>query len=72
MPSSVVAGIRYEAAHARLTITFNGGRVYQYFLVPPNVAADFQAAPSKGAFFNLNIRARYACREVERPKRSAR
>ena len=72
MPSSVIARIDYEAAHARLTIAFNGGRVYQYFLVPPNVAADFQAAPSKGAFFNLNIRDRYACREVEEPKRSAR
>ena len=32
MPSSVVAKIDYEGEHARMTVTFTSGRVYEYFL----------------------------------------
>jgi lysyl-tRNA synthetase class 2 len=77
MPSSVVASIHYEAEHARLTVSFTTGRIYQYYLVPPAVAASFQSALSKGAYFNTHIRDRFVCREVRAPddaqrKRSAR
>ena len=64
MPSSVIAKIDYEPEHARLTVTFTTGRIYRYFLVPPNVAAAFQAALSKGTFFNTHIRDRYTFHEV--------
>ncbi len=64
MPSSVIAKLDYEAEHARLTVTFTTGRIYQYFLVPREVAASFQAASSKGTFFNSRIRDRYAVREI--------
>ena len=64
MPSSVVAAIKYEAEHARLTVTFTTGRVYEYYMVPADVAASFQTAPSKGAFFNARIRDQYAFREI--------
>jgi hypothetical protein len=73
MPSSVIAKIDYETARARLTVTFTTGRVYQYFLVPADVAAAFATAFSKGTYFNLNIRDRYAFRDVTPTlKRSAR
>jgi len=42
------------------------GRIYQYFDVPAEVAASFQSASSKGAFFNCYIRDRYDFREVTR------
>ncbi len=64
MPSSVVAKIEYELEHARLTVTFTTGRVYQYFMVSADVAADFRAAFSKGTFFNTHIRDHYVFREI--------
>jgi hypothetical protein len=72
MPSTVIAKIAHEPAHARLTVTFTTGRVYQYYMVPPAVAADFQNAPSKGTFFNRHIRDNYACREITPRKKSYR
>jgi lysyl-tRNA synthetase class 2 len=48
----------------RLTVTFVTGRMYVYQDVPPHVVADFDAAMSKGGFFNAYIRDRYHYREV--------
>jgi len=67
MPSTVIAGFEYEPELARLTVTFTTGRVYQYFMVPPDVAASFRGAFSKGTFFNAKIRDRFTCREVVAP-----
>lgn len=64
MPSSVVRTIAYDRAHSRLTVTFVSGRVYEYYLVPPSVAEAFNAAPSKGTYFNKHIRDQYTCREI--------
>lgn len=64
MPSSVIAKFHYDAAHAKLTVVFVSGRVYQYFAVPAEVAAAFQQAPSKGAFFNARIRDHYPFHEI--------
>lgn len=64
MPSSVITDFEYEPELARLTVTFTTGRIYEYFMVPPDVAASFRSALSKGTFFNTKIRDRYAFREV--------
>ncbi len=64
MPSSVIQTFAYDGDHSRLTITFVSGRVYDYYLVPPSVAAAFQRARSRGTFFNRFIRDRYTCREI--------
>lgn len=64
MPSSVITKIEYEAELARLTIIFTTGRIYHYFMVPPDVAASFQSALSKGSFFSTHIRGKYLFREV--------
>jgi lysyl-tRNA synthetase class 2 len=66
MPSSVIADIEYDADHARLTVTFTTGRIYDYYAVPADVVAAFQSAPSKGAYFNTHIRDRYPFREERR------
>ena len=66
MPSSVIRFFRYASDRRELTVTFVSGRVYVYEDVPDEVAAAFKNARSKGAFFNRQIRDRYACREVTR------
>jgi hypothetical protein len=60
MPSSAIRELRYDAAERRLDVTFVTGRRYAYRAVPPAVADDFAAAPSKGTYFNAEIRDRYA------------
>ena len=64
MPSSAIADIEYDPDLERLTVTFVTGRMYEYTGVPIDVAAGFQSAASKGAFFNAHIRDRYNFHEV--------
>jgi len=68
MPSSVIRRFRYDAARRELTITFVSGKVYVYRDVPEAVVRQLTAAPSKGQFFNENIRDRYAYAEVSGPR----
>jgi hypothetical protein len=56
MPSSVIRNWRYDQAERRLDILFVSGRRYSYHQVPPSIAAEMQAAPSKGSYFNRHIR----------------
>lgn len=64
MPSTVIRDRHYDAGTARLTVTFVTGRIYVYEDVPPAVAAEFDAAFSKGQFFNARIRDHYRYREI--------
>jgi hypothetical protein len=66
MPSTAIRNIVYDATGKRLLVTFVTGRKYIYEDVPPDVHAAFRAAPSKGRFFNTEIRDRYAYQEVKR------
>lgn len=66
MDSSVVRGVRYDAEAATLLVWLTSrGPPYRYLRVPPEVAAAFLEAPSKGRFFNSVIKAGYA---VETPE----
>ncbi len=60
MPSSVIADFRYDAQRRELEIGFVSGRRYCYQDVPPDIAAAFKAAFSKGEYFNAQIRDRFA------------
>lgn len=66
MPSSVIRFFRYSPDTRELKITFVSGRLYVYANVPPEVAAAFRNAYSKGTFFNHEIRDRYAYRDITR------
>jgi hypothetical protein len=66
MPSTVIRNYLYDPANAELWITFVTGRRYVYSAVPPAVFDAFRTAPSRGAFFNREIRDRYAYREIPR------
>lgn len=64
MPSSVIRRFSYDEPRRRLSVTFTSGDVYAYDGVPPEVAADFRAAFSKGRFFASDIRDRYPFERV--------
>ncbi|MGX4770892.1 KTSC domain-containing protein [Bradyrhizobium guangdongense] len=64
MPSSVIRFFRYAPDTRELKVTFVSGRLYVYENVPPEVAAAFRDARSKGTFFNHKIRDRYAYRDI--------
>ena len=66
MPSSVIRFFRYAPDTRELKVTFVSGRLYVYEDVPPDVAAAFREARSKGAFFNHEIRDRYTYRDITR------
>lgn len=66
MPSTAIRTFIYDASAQRLLVTFVTGRKYIYEDVPPEVHAAFQAAPSRGRFFNTQIRDRYRYQEVKR------
>jgi len=66
MPSTAIKSIIYDPAARRMLVIFVTGRRYIYENVPPDVHAAFQLAPSKGGFFNAEIRDRYAFHEVKR------
>lgn len=51
--SSVITSMSYEAKKRLLTLTYRENKgTYQYFEVPPEEWAAFQAAPSKGTYLN--------------------
>ncbi|WP_027518811.1 KTSC domain-containing protein [Bradyrhizobium sp. WSM1417] len=64
MPSSVIRFFRYAPETRELKVTFVSGRLYVYEEVPPEVAAAFRNARSKGTFFNHEIRDRYLYRDI--------
>jgi len=70
MPSSVIRHFEHDPATRQLRVTFTTGRIYVYDEVPDAVAAALRAAPSKGRFFNSQIRDAYRYREL--PSRAAR
>lgn len=66
MPSSVIRFFRYAPDTRELKVAFVSGRLYVYEDVPPEVAAAFKEARSKGTFFNHEIRDRYDYRDITR------
>ena len=59
MNSAAIASASYDAASQTLEITFNSGSIYRYASVPPEEAAAFEAATSKGGYFASYIRGKY-------------
>jgi KTSC domain-containing protein len=57
--SSNLKAIGYDSASETLAVEFANG-VYHYAGIAPELFADFQAAESKGKFFQQHIRPRFA------------
>ena len=68
MPSTAIRNLFYVPAKRELWVTFVSGRRYVYTEVPSDVFDAFKTAASRGAFFNHEIRDRYAFREVGRER----
>ena len=66
--SSVIRGAWYLPERRQLDLLFTSGRRYVYSDVPVSVANGFAEAPSKGRFYNSEIRNRYPCREAGRER----
>ncbi|TMJ20242.1 MAG: KTSC domain-containing protein [Alphaproteobacteria bacterium] len=64
MPSSVIRKAHYDPDRQILDIVFTTGRRYLYRDVPQSRADGFQAAFSKGRYFNAHIRDAYPFTEV--------
>ena len=62
--SSVIASVGYDAEARTLEIEFTTSRVYQYFLVPPEIYWALMSAESLGRYFNAEIRNRFPNREI--------
>ncbi len=57
--SRALTHLDYDAGSRRLFVTFVTGRLYVYEGVPPDVYEALLRAPSKGRFFNREIKDRY-------------
>jgi KTSC domain len=66
MPSTAIRSLFYHSTKRELSVTFVTGRRYVYTDVPADVYEAFKNAPSRGAFFNHEIRDRYHYREIKR------
>jgi len=62
--SSMVAGVGYDAASKTLAVQFNGGSIYHYAEVPPEVFTDLQRSESVGQFINRQIKGQYAAEKI--------
>lgn len=60
---AVIRSFSFDAATRELQMTFLSGRRYVDADVPSQLVAKFRDAPSRGDFFNANIRDRFAYRE---------
>lgn len=54
----------YDSAQRVLSIQFKGPTVYQYQDVPPETAAGFEAADSKGKFVAAHIKGKFEFNSV--------
>lgn len=50
--SSCVAAVGYDPTGRTMVVVFHSSGVYTYFMIPPEIYADFMAAPSMGAYVN--------------------
>jgi lysyl-tRNA synthetase class 2 len=57
--SAAIRDIAYDARRAKLLVRFQSGERYVYVGVPGEVHRSFLEAPSKGRFFQAEIRDRY-------------
>jgi KTSC domain len=62
--SSTLATIAYDGSHELLQLEFNSHTFYPYFGVPATVHAGLMYAPSKGSYFNQNLRGKFPYRRI--------
>jgi lysyl-tRNA synthetase class 2 len=63
--STTLARIAFDASAQSLWLEFRNGAVYRYFRVPPALYYALLEAPSKGVYFNRNIRGHFQYRKEQ-------
>jgi hypothetical protein len=56
--STTLAAVAYGGSSQLLCLEFRSGAIYCYFGVPAPIHQGLLSAPSKGSYFNRNIRGR--------------
>jgi len=64
LESSTLASVLYDSSHRHLQVEFRSGDIYLYSEVPLQTYHELLKAPSKGAYFNRNIRKRFVCQQL--------
>jgi hypothetical protein len=62
--STTLATVAYDETRGVLQLEFCSRAVYLYFAVPPTVYRALLGAPSKGRYFNQNIRGQFSFRPI--------
>ena len=62
--STAFCWLSYDESHHQLTVGFRNQTSYQYCGVPGEVFALLLSSPSRGMYFNLEIRNRYPGKRV--------
>jgi lysyl-tRNA synthetase class 2 len=63
--SAVIKAFDYDELSKILRVEFSSGSVYKYHDIPESIYQELQNAPSKGQYFNAQIRDKFGCdREV--------
>jgi len=57
--SSTLATVAYDEIHELLQLEFRSRALYRYFRVPASVHEALLSAPSKGSYFNQEIRGKF-------------
>jgi lysyl-tRNA synthetase class 2 len=65
LDSSVVKAAEYDPESHTLEIEIKNGRLYRYEDVPEDIYTELLNAPSKGSFFNKEIRDHYKTTRVQ-------
>jgi hypothetical protein len=65
MPSSVVAGIKYDPVSSVLRVIYVSGMIYDYLDVPQKVYTAMKEAFSKGTYLNQHIKGHYKFEKVK-------
>jgi len=66
LESSTLVSALYLPKSRELEVEFRSGEIYRYLSVPPQAYSELLAAPSKGGYYNFNIRNRYSFKQLTR------
>lgn len=62
--SSNLRSIGYDQGDKILEVEFHGGRLYQYFDVPPEIYINLMASPSKGKYHAYFVKNRFYYKQI--------
>lgn len=62
--STNIAEVAYDSQDGILEVSFNNGRIYEYYRVPAQIFDGLVIAASPGTFFNDFVKDRFSYRRV--------